>query len=369
MSSASKTTHTAAVAKSDQRLRVFISYSHEDIELVRILAEVLKKNRMVPIYDEGLRVGTGFKEEIIHYISHAHIFLPLLTETSLTRPWVQQEIGYAVASRVQTVPVAINCEPGEFLHGIQAIQLKTMDKSVLRERLTEKALRLCLEKRPLRGALYECADTTDERAILLAEYAQAVTLTGGAGLVRQLGGLSSFHIPDENIDHPLWQQRYGKQHQPMFHRKVLLEERRALTEHARKTGCRIIIDPDLTYEFYGGSARRTRLECLLRFLQELKGVRCEVAMTNIAMSESITIVGDWFAARSISGKMGDGYRQTIFTRHAPTIAGMIEEFDSRFDQCFYGSSATNSRDRAIKEIQRRVAGLSALPAKRAKGQR
>ncbi len=369
MSKASKAKHISATPKNGQQMRVFISYSHEDMGLVRILAEVLKNNHMEPIYDEGLRIGTGFKEEIINYISHAHIFLPLLTETSLTRPWVQQEIGYAVASRVQTVPVAINCEPGEFLHGIQAIQLKTMDKAVLRKRLTEKALRLCLETRPLRGALYECAETTDERAMMLAEYAETVTQTGGAGLVRQLGGLSSFHIPDENINHPLWQQRYGKQHQPMFHRKVLLEERRALTEHAKKMGCRIIIDPDLTYDFYGGNARRTRLECLLHFLQGLKAVRCDVAMTNIAMSESITIVGDWFAARSILAKMGDGYRQTIFTRHAPTIASMIEEFDSRFDQCFYGSSAVNSRERAIKEIQRRVAELYGIPAKRTKSRK
>jgi hypothetical protein len=259
--------------------------------------------------------------------------------------------------------VAINCEPGEFLHGIQAIQLKTLEKAKLQERLTEKALRICLQKRPLRGALYECADTTDERAIFLAEYARAVTLTGGAGIVRQLGGLSSFHIPDENIDHPLWQLRYGKQHQSMFHRKVLLEERLALTEHAKQKGCRIIIDPDLKYEFYGGDARRTRLEGLLRFLRELKGAPCEVAMANIAMSESITIVGDWFAAHSISGKMGDGYRQTIFTRHAPTIAKMIEEFDRRFTQCLYGSPVSKSRKHAISQIKRRIAECPATLVK------
>lgn len=368
MSKSGKTRSTAAASKNDQRLRIFISYSHEDMERVKLIAKVIEKNGMEAIYDDksGLHVGTGFEDEIIHFITHAHIFLPLLTETSLKRPWVQQEIGYAVASRVPTVPVAIGCEPGEFLHGIQAIQLKTLDKVRLQERLTEKALRICLQKSPVRGSLYECADTTDERAMLLAEYARAVTLTGGSGLVRQLGGLSSFHIPDENIDHPLWQLRYGKQHQAQFHRKVLLEERLALTEHAKKKGCRIIIDPDLKYEFYGDKARQTRLECLLRFLHRMKGVRCEVAMANIAMSESITIVGDWFAAHSISGKMGDGYRQTIFTRHAPTIATMIEEFDRRFNQYLYGLPASKSRKRAISEIECRIAELPSTLVKSAR---
>jgi len=362
MAKTSKVQDLAGVRDANQHLRVFISYSHEDKELVRILAEVIDKNGMESIYDDkqGLQIGTGFKEEIIHFISHAHIFLPLLTETSLKRPWVQQEIGYAVAMRVPTVPVAINCEPGEFLHGIQAIQLKTLDRAELQKRLTPAALQVCLQKRPLRGALYECAATTDQRAVLLAEYARAVSDTGNAGLVRQFGGLSSFHIPAETIDHSLWSLRYGSQHQSEEHKRVLWEERMALTNHAKAKGCRIIVDPDLTYEFYGGEARRTRLGCLLGFLREMKGVPCEVAMAGHGMNESITIVGDWFAARSVLGKMGDGYRQTIFTRHAPTIAKMIDEFDRRFGQTLHGLPPAKSRKYAIAEIERRIEELDAI---------
>ena len=115
-----------------------------------------------------------------------------------------------------------------------------------------------------------------------------------------------------------------------------MEERLALAEHAKKKGCRLIVDPDISYDFYGGEARRTRLEGLLHFLSTVKGMPCEVAFSNMAMAESITIVGDWFAASSITGKMGEGYRQTIFTRHAPTIAKMIADFDRRFDQRNYG---------------------------------
>ena len=199
MSKASRIEHPSTEPLNGHRLRVFISYSHEDKEKVRILAEVIERNGMTAIYDEkeGLQVGTGFREEIIHFISHAQIFLPLLTAISLKRPWVQQEIGYAVALRVPTVPVAIDCEPGEFLYGIQAIQLKTLDKTELERRLTVPALETCLRKYPPGGALYECADTPEERAMLFDQYARAVSDTGNFGIVRQLGGLSSFHIPDE----------------------------------------------------------------------------------------------------------------------------------------------------------------------------
>jgi len=194
--------------------------------------------------------------------------------------------------------------------------------------------------------------------VLLAQYARAVTLMGGSGIVRQLGGLSSFHIPTETIDHQVWQLRYGQQHQSEYHRKVLREERLALSEHAKEKGCRIIIDPDLKYQFYGGDALRTRLEYLLKFLRSKSDRSCQVAMAGHGLRESITIVGDWFAAQSIYGKMGEGYRQTIFTHHAPTIATMIEQFDRRFDQHLDGFPAGRSRKRAIAEIERRIEEIS-----------
>jgi hypothetical protein len=319
---------------------------------------------MVAMYDKGLQVGAGFPQEIVNFITHAHVFLPLLTRSSLKRPWVQQEIGYAVASHVPTAPVAIDCEPGEFLHGIEAIRLKTLDAVELGSRMTRKALETCVQK-ALGGALYECAATTEERAVLLAQYARAVTLMGYSGIVRQLGGLSSLHIPDETIDHPVWQLRYGNVHQSEYHCKVLREERRALAEHAREKGCRIVIDLSLNYAFYGGDATRTRLQCLLSFLRSMPDRLCQVAMASHGMKESITIVGDWFAAHSIYGRMGEGYRHTIFTRHAPTIARMIEEFDRRFNQDLRDIPAARSRKEAIAAIERRLAEMNATPARRA----
>jgi hypothetical protein len=63
--------------------------------------------------------------------------------------------------------------------------------------------------------------------------------------------------------------------------------------------------------------------------------------------------------------MGEGYRHTIFTRHAPTIARMIEEFDRRFNQDLRDIPAARSRKEAIAAIERRLAEMNATPARRA----
>jgi hypothetical protein len=367
-------------APADQRLRVFISYSHEDREMVKVVARVINENGMTAVFDKnGLRLGKEFPEQIIHCISHAHIFLPLLTQSSVSRAWAQQEIGYALALRVPTVPVAINCEPGQFLHGIQAIHLNTSEDMGLEETLnvvyrelkdvlTFDALEPCLHQSPAGGALYECADTTEERAILFKRYASAVSLTGNYAMVRQLGGLSSFHIPIENVNHSDWYDRYGGHSKPLFLRNRLHDERLALTEHARRKGCKIVINPDLDFSHYGGDARRSRLGCLLRFLLDKTIQPCLVAIdTKLPPNESITMVGDWFAAHSISNMKGDGYRHTIFTRHAPSIGNLIEEFDRNFEQALGSVPAAESRDYAIAEIQSRIDAIAAPPDTEARG--
>jgi hypothetical protein len=47
--------------------------------------------------------------------------------------------------------------------------------------------------------------------------------------------------------------------------------------------------------------------------------------------ENLTIVGDWFAAESFSATIGKGYRQTMFTRHAPFVRNRIQAFDEELE--------------------------------------
>ena len=310
----------ASSSPPSQSIRVFISYAHNDAGTASNIAEVLGEQGIDLLYDKNLNVGAGFTEQIMQRIAHAHVFLPVLTKRASARQWVQQEIGYAVALRVPVVPVAIQCDPGQLLHGIEAIRLEDATMDTLRSRLSRSRLEKCLQhakqdKRMV--ALFECGETTEERAELIAKYANAVTELERYGEVRQLGGLSSFHIPRETIHHPVWTRRYGNVPAREHHKLVLREERLSLTKHSRRAGCKLIIDIDLKFSKYGGDARLARLESIRNFLRgEMNEANCEVALGK-DRGENLLIVGDWFAARSIHGKEGEGYRQTMFTRHGP----------------------------------------------------
>lgn len=77
--------------------RVFISHSHEDLEKVENIVKALKENGLTPMWDKNFRYGQGFHEQIKNFISHAHVFMPFITEAFSKRGWVHQETGYAMA--------------------------------------------------------------------------------------------------------------------------------------------------------------------------------------------------------------------------------------------------------------------------------
>ncbi len=136
----------------------------------------------------------------------------------------------------------------------------------------------------------------------------------------------------------------------------------ALEKHARAEGCKLIVNPFILYEKYGDAARIVRLESLLKFLESMTNAPCEVAINDqMEHDQSVTILGDWFAAESVSARIGEGYRQTIFTRHAPSMMKKIDEFDQEFKERLEisGWSAETSRKTAIDLIQGIVAELKA----------
>ena len=69
-----------------------------------------------------------------------------------------------------------------------------------------------------------------------------------------------------------------------------------------------------------------------------------------------TYTGDWFA-ELVSGVIGQGCRQTIFTRHAPSVQGRIDLFDQEFDELLADARwpAGESGSRAVCTLR----GLSA----------
>ncbi len=104
--------------------RIFLSYSHEDNLLAHVAAEHLTEMGLVPLWDKKIRPGSAFTEEIKRLIHRAHIFMPLITESSSKRPWVHQETGFAMALNIPVLPIVISSVPGEMVSQIQAVPVE-----------------------------------------------------------------------------------------------------------------------------------------------------------------------------------------------------------------------------------------------------
>ena len=347
----------------DLKFRVFLTYYHRDTPLLREVVAIMRKNELEPMWDENLLIGRGFDEQIKNYIAHAHVFVPLLTPAADSRKWVHQEIGYAMALNVPVLPLIVGKLPAdrEMLHHLHALRVERKDLSPVRQHMTRTTIRKLMEAHAdARLAVYACADFHEQRAEMLASYCRRVLALDRAGLVRQKGGLSSFHIPTCTIKHRVWRERYGPFERSLEHCRLLKREREALFEHARRAGCRLIIYPKLSFHDYGDPARLVRLRTLLKFLRGMTDAKCQVALwTPEHDKENVTIVGDWFSAKSVYSQTRHGYFQTNFTRHAPSVREAIAEFDEEFDErlCESGVRPRDSRRHAIQEIEAEIAAL------------
>ncbi|MDD3893772.1 MAG: toll/interleukin-1 receptor domain-containing protein [Syntrophomonadaceae bacterium] len=344
--------------------RVFISYSHDDLAEVEKIREALLLNGMTPMLDGNFATGFGFHEQIQTYISHAHVFMPYITESSSARGWVHQEIGYAVAQNIPVLPVTKNKLPGEMLQRLHAV---TLGDSL------DDVQKLLLQLRPdvfgnlVKGftgtemALYKCAETADDRTIMMIKYANDIeTFWRAYGCVRQKGGLSSFNIPDKIISDLIWKERYFPETRTAFHCRNQRDERIILEKHAKEIGCRLIINPYIKSEQRHPKAHKVRLLTLLKFLNDMTDDKLQIVFNpEMSIQESLTIVGDYFAAESVSGSVSEGFRQTIFTCHAPSMSSRIQLFDQEFEELLQraGWRAETSRSAAIEEIEQIISGL------------
>lgn len=313
--------------------RVFICYAHEDKWLAERVEEALRQLGLEPWYDPHITPGTPFTDAIKSMITHAHLFVPLITENSQMRPWVHQETGYAIALNIPVLPIALETVPGEMIAQLQALVIPesaTVDTII--KLLAEVNIARLVKPMPAPPrSIVEIAEWMEDRTRMLAEYCDRVMELAGPQRLRQRGGLSSFCLPDADISDPVWDRREGLIRRSQFLRLLQRQERKALEAHVRKKGCALIIDPSIEFVENGLAARRTRLQTLRDALSGLTwaGVSVEVVTSPLAREGNVTILGDWFVAESLVPRPG-GYRQTVFTWHAPTVLEWINKFDEQF---------------------------------------
>jgi hypothetical protein len=74
--------------------------------------------------DEQLTPGFEFSPGILDLITNCHIFLPLITPRSRARPWLNQEIGFALALGKPILPLVIGDAPAGLISVRQAVTMQ-----------------------------------------------------------------------------------------------------------------------------------------------------------------------------------------------------------------------------------------------------
>lgn len=93
---------------------IFISYSHEDKELARRLADSLRQHGLKVWIDEGeLKIGDSLIERIATAIAEIDFFLALVSEASRKSNWCRKELALAVTGElgregVKVLPVRVS---------------------------------------------------------------------------------------------------------------------------------------------------------------------------------------------------------------------------------------------------------------------
>lgn len=349
--------------------RVFISHSSEDADKVELIKVALKSNGLKPFYSGQFEGGKNFFKEIEKYITHSHIFLPLISESSSTRGWVHQEIGIALALHKPIVPVSIDQLPKQMMSHLHAVGWED-DFEKLKEKLNYKLFHERVEESKYKNRpLVEYAILDQDRTNMIVEYARKVP---EYGTVRQMARVSSFHIPNTYLEDPILDIHLPSTKDGSSH-ESLIAERETLEKHAKVKGCKLIINPCETVKRNDCEIAILRIKELIRFLEDMDDDKVEIAIKGTTkctkkdcknekisnIDKNLTIVGDWFFAESILSPEGEGHPWTIFVNHAPTIMIAIENFDKELHalmnkQDRKGDSSRRYVIRELKKICRKL---------------
>lgn len=322
--------------------RTFVSYFSGDDAKRDLVVGALRELGHDVWYDQrDIGKGIGFEEEIQCGIERAHFLVPVLTESAWTRPWVQQEIGYAIRSGLGVLPVAFGNgkQLQGMLGGIQGVFFASSDK---KEKVLD-GLR-CVRWQDILDrfrqhpkSVFRCDSNEDRRGPDIQESAEHVLRKWQFAKVMQRSPVTSFCLP-ENWEDQKWKRVVnvpGRQNPAGF----WPPERISLEKLITRDGCDLIIDPCYRRDFYRVDLQKPKLETLLAFLSRARedsrlNEKVRVVFKVFDAAESETIIGDHWMAHSAAVTRSTTRRETLSTWHAPTVLHCMQEFQSAFDQLF-----------------------------------
>lgn len=341
-----------------------MSYTAKNQRFLDAVDEALRELGLHPWCDKQLEPGRLFLDEIKQKIATAHLFVPLLTSTSIRRPWVHHETGFALGVNVPVLPIAFDTVPKAMLDGMKALVVKE-DLCDLKSRLSKVNLEsIILPLRPRPPVLYSIADLPESRTETLVEQGASLVSSVASGRIRQRALFSSFSIPDEPPTAKVWDHLDREQPRSEHYRKLLREERRLLEGQARRYGCTLIVTPLIDPGPVGPLVHQIRIETLIEFLESIEDDLVDIVFADSFRAGNETILGDVLLARALPPQPNRDYQQTLFTSHAPTVLQASRAFDEAYcDECRRQKlppqqcKTGHSRKRALDALRARLREL------------
>lgn len=352
------------IGPSNYPYRVFLCFSHKDSEIRNLVDKHLVSLGMDVGWSGSLLAGARFADQIRDGISRAHLFIPILTKSASRRPWVHQEIGFALGMNIPVLPLAIGDLPAGMAEELQAESISDSPQeleSELRGKLTRDRIeQLIAIQSSDPKAVFQSAELHEDRTRMLFEAARRILQLGKRVRIRQAGALTSFSLPAESQPDSFWEEcdGTGPRRCPALQRDTP-KERYYLEQHAQVAGCDLILTPSMRMTVRGDKAKKLRLTILRDFLVKMSQrpevkVRAAIVDESAGFAGNILFIGDWFMAESITPNPGFGYKQTLGTWHAPTILQRAEQFDREFEELW---KPPQSLSNTIKQLDGIIASL------------
>lgn len=100
--------HPSAPEPPEDAPSAFISYAHEDKDLVHALADALRaRGCRIWIDEEGMRVGDVLIERIAEAIDSVEFLLAIVSEASVKSSWCRRELSIAIDGALKTAHVKV----------------------------------------------------------------------------------------------------------------------------------------------------------------------------------------------------------------------------------------------------------------------
>lgn len=115
---------------SAEKLKFFVSYSHEDKHIAGMLKGYLERfGTEVFVAHDDIKPSAEWVTVILKNLDESHVFIPIITDNFPLSKWTDQETGIAFGASKYIIPLKMGINPYGFIAEIQARDIKAANDS------------------------------------------------------------------------------------------------------------------------------------------------------------------------------------------------------------------------------------------------